>query len=176
MTKESKEPESKIEEANNEEANLSEEINENKENNQMDFESKYKYALAEIENIKKRSEKEIANTKRFSNEKILKSLIETLDNFDRTLSFVDNNDEKNKNIVDGIKMVQNQMLKSLEKFGLKLVEINLNETKFDPNFHEAINVVKNPNLEDETITMILQKGYMLEDRLLRAAKVSLVKN
>jgi molecular chaperone GrpE len=140
-----------------------------------DFKSKYYYLAAEMQNIQRRFDKEKEGLLKFGSEKILKDLLEVVDNFERTLGFIKNDeDEKVKNIVVGIDMITKQMLTTLEKHGLKQVEA-IGEL-FDPNFHEAITTEAKEGTEDETITHVHQNGYTLNERLLRPAKVTIVKN
>lgn len=140
-----------------------------------DFKDKYYYLAAEMQNMQRRFEKEKESLLKFGSEKILKDLLEVVDNFERTLGFIKNDeDQKIKNIVVGIEMITDQMLKTLEKHGLKQVEA-LNQA-FDPNFHEAMSTEAKEGVEDETISQVHQNGYTLNERLLRPAKVTIVKN
>tara|TARA_B100001971_G_scaffold214585_1_gene252803 strand:- start:21549 stop:22145 length:597 start_codon:yes stop_codon:yes gene_type:complete len=139
------------------------------------FKDKYYYLAAEMQNMQRRFDKEKESLLKFGSEKILKDLLEVVDNFERTLGFIKNDeDEKVKNIVVGIEMITNQMLSALEKHGLKQVDA-LNKA-FDPNFHEAMNTEAKDGVEDETISQVHQNGYTLNERLLRPAKVTIVKN
>ena len=140
-----------------------------------DFKDKYYYLAAEMQNMQRRFEKEKESLLKFGSEKILKDLLEVVDNFERTLGFIKNDeDQKIKNIVVGIEMITDQMLKTLEKHGLKQVEA-LNQA-FDPNYHEAMSTEAKEGVEDETISQVHQNGYTLNERLLRPAKVTIVKN
>lgn len=140
-----------------------------------DFKAKYYYLAAEIENLKRRNEREKENLLKYGNEKILNGLVSVVDNFDLTVNALQSdNDDKVKNIVKGIDMIRNQFIDVLKQNGLTQVE-SLGK-KFDPNFHEALSQVPAPGKEDEEITMVYQQGYVLNGRLLRAAKVVVVKN
>lgn len=140
-----------------------------------EFKDKYYYLAAEMQNMQRRFDKDKENLLKFGSEKILKDLLEVVDNFERTLGFIKNDeDEKVKNIVVGIEMITNQMLTTLEKHGLKQVEAIGKE--FDPNFHEAMSTEAKEGVADETITQVHQNGYTLNDRLLRPAKVTIAKN
>jgi len=153
-----------------------EELNaDKKENKTEDFKEKYFYLAAEMQNMQRRFDKEKESLLKFGSEKILKDLLEVVDNFERTLGFIKNDeDEKIKNIVVGIEMITDQMLKTLEKHGLKQVDAMGKE--FDPNFHEAITTETKEDSDDEVITLVHQNGYTLNERLLRPAKVTIVKN
>lgn len=144
-------------------------------NEEEDFKAKYLYLAAEMENTRRRFEREKESLIKFGNEKVLSGLLDVVDNLDRTIEAVVNEeDEKVKNIVTGIEMVRNQFLETLKNNGLKEVEALGKE--FDPNFHEALAQQPAEGKEDQEILSVFQKGYILNGRLLRAAKVIVVKN
>jgi molecular chaperone GrpE len=88
-----------------------------------DFKAKYYYLAAEVENMRKRSEREKENLLKFGNEKVLSSLVSVLDNFDLTVNALRNdNDDKVQNIVKGIDMIRSQFLDVLKQNGLTQVE------------------------------------------------------
>lgn len=140
-----------------------------------DFKSKFMYVAAEMENMRRRYEREKESLIKFGNEKVLSNLLDVVDNLDRTLEAISSDeDDKVKNIVTGIEMVRNQFLDVLKNNGLKEVEALGKE--FDPNFHEALAQQPAEGKEDQEILSVFQKGYILNGRLLRAAKVIVVKN
>lgn len=139
-----------------------------------DWKAKYYYLAAEMENLKKRHRRDAENTAKYSNEKVLSDLLDVLDNFERiTMSLANDEDEKVKNIVFGIDMVQKQFVEALGKHGLKAIETG--NTKFDPNIHEAVAQEEVEGKESEEIVKEMQKGYMLNERVLRASKVVIAK-
>lgn len=135
------------------------------------FKEKYVYALAEIENIKKRFSKEKSNLLKYGQERILGDLLDVLDNFDRTLFALDKVEDANtKNIVFGIQMIKDQFENILTQCGLK--EIESLEKTFDPMIHEAVETQEVESEDfDNTIIKELQRGFMLHDRVLRASRV-----
>lgn len=140
-----------------------------------DFKSKFYYLAAEMENLRRRHDRETQNLLKYGNEKILSSLLDVVDNLDRTLLAISTDeDEKVKNIFTGIDMVKKQMTDVLLQNGLEEVE-SLGKV-FDPNFHEALAQQPAEGREDDEILSEFQKGYILNGRLLRAAKVVVVKN
>ncbi|MCR9202987.1 MAG: nucleotide exchange factor GrpE [Halobacteriovoraceae bacterium] len=140
-----------------------------------DFKSKFFYLAAEMDNMKKRFEREKDNLLKFGNEKVLKGLLEVVDNLDRTVDAISGEeDEKVKNIYSGIEMVRNQFLNVLKANGLEQVNA-LGET-FDPNFHEAMAQQPAEGKEDQEIIQVFQHGYTLNGRLIRPAKVVIAKN
>lgn len=139
----------------------------------VDYKQKYFYLAAEMDNMRKRFDREKQNLLKFGSEKILSDLVEVVDNLDRTLDAIKNDtDEKIKNIVVGVDMVHKQFIEALKDNGLERIEA-LGE-KFDPNFHEAM--AQQPSEEEEdTVINEYQKGYVLNGRLLRPAKVIVAK-
>jgi len=148
-----------------------------KESEKVDFKSKYYYLAAELENLKKRHERELENTVKFGNERVLKNLIEVVDNFERTITAMTASpmakEENFKSWVEGIEMVRKQFLETLAKSGLTPIE-SLGKI-FDPNVHEALSQIEMDDKEEGTIVTEFEKGYMLNGRLLRAAKVVVTK-
>lgn len=140
-----------------------------------DFKEKFYYVAAEMENMKRRFDKEKENLLKFGNEKVLTGLVDVVDNLDRTLDALNGDeDEKVKNIVTGIEMVRTQFLDVLKNNGLERLSC-LGEV-FDPNFHEALSQVPAEGKKDQEIVQEFQKGYVLNGRLLRAAKVVIANN
>lgn len=164
------------EEKEGEEQEVSDKTSESKEEQeQEDYKKKYFYLAAEMDNMRKRFEREKQNLLKFGNEKVLSDLIEVVDNLDRTLSALDGeSDKKIKNIVVGIDMVRKQFLEALKENGLERVDAL--GKKFDPHFHEAMAQQPAEGEEDETVINEYQKGYILNGRLLRPAKVIVAKN
>jgi molecular chaperone GrpE len=139
-----------------------------------DFKAKYYYLAAEIENMRRRNEREKENLLKFGNEKVMSSLVSVVDNFDLTVNALKNdNDDKVQNIVKGIDMIRSQFLEVLKQNGLTPVD-SLGKI-FDPNFHEAVAQAPAEGKEDQEIVTEYQRGYMLNGRLLRASKVVVAK-
>ncbi|MCL4122481.1 UNVERIFIED_CONTAM: hypothetical protein GTU68_040705 [Idotea baltica] len=120
-------------------------------------------AAAEAENIRKRAERDVANARKFGIEKFAKELMPVTDSLDQALKHE-----------EGVEMTAKMLLDVLKKNGLE--ELDPMGEKFDPNFHEAMAMVPNPELEDNTVFDVFQKGYLLNGRVVRAAKVIVVKN
>jgi len=140
---------------------------------EQDFKEKFLYLAAEMENLKRRNQKDRENLIKYGNEKVLSSLLDVADNLERTvLAVKDEEDEKVKNIRTGVEMVQAQLLSVLKDNGLEAVE-SVGKI-FDPNFHEAMGQREGEG-EEDTILEEFQKGYVLNGRLLRASKVIILK-
>lgn len=161
------------EKLNAEEVMATEEANQTQEKDE--YKDKYFYLAAEMQNMQKRFDREKSQLIKYGNENILKDLLEVVDNFERTIDALKNdNDEKMKNVVVGIEMISKQFLETLKKFGLEKINA-LGET-FDPNFHEALAQMKVEGKKEMEIFQVHQNGYILNDRLLRPSKVVVVKN
>ena len=124
---------------------------------------------ADFDNYRKRMLKEKQETYDYANASLLEDLLESLDNFDRTIAAA--KDAKDaKTIADGIKMINESLVKMLEdKYGLKAY--GKEGEDFDPNEHEAIGRVEDEDAKKETLKQIYLKGYKLKDRVIRHAKV-----
>ncbi|WP_421901566.1 nucleotide exchange factor GrpE [Maridesulfovibrio sp.] len=125
-------------------------------------------ALAETENIKKRLARETDELKKFAADSILSDLLPVLDNLDLALDHAQNLDAC-KDFVIGVDMTRKMFLETLAKHGLKAVG-KVGE-EFDPNFHEAMGMAQVADLPDNSIAQIMQRGYVLKERVIRPAKV-----
>jgi molecular chaperone GrpE len=164
-------PESEVRDVIEEEVKTNETIKEGG----VDFKAKYYYLAAEVENMRKRFEREKENLLKFGNEKVLSGLVGVIDNFDLTVNALKNdNDDKVQNIVKGIDMIRSQFLDVLKQNGLTQVE-SLGKV-FDPNFHEAVAQAPAEGKQDQEIITEYQRGYLLNGRLLRASKVVVANN
>lgn len=123
---------------------------------------------AEFENFKKRKQREIDEFKKFANETIFRQLLSVVDNLERAIGSATDAVEET-NLLEGVKLTHKEILKLFESFSVKLVEAE--NQPFDPNFHQAVTHEQNNDVPDNTVTNVLQKGYMLHDRLLRPAMV-----
>lgn len=145
------------------------------EKEEEDFKAKFMYLAAEMDNMRRRYDREKEGLIKFGNEKVLSNLLDVVDNLDRSIDAVSSDeDEKIKNIVTGLEMVRNQFIDVLKSNGLK--EVDAIGKEFDPNFHEALAQQPAEGKEDQEVLSVFQKGYILNGRLLRAAKVIVVKN
>lgn len=124
---------------------------------------------ADFDNYRKRMIKEKQDTYDYANAALLGDLLDSLDNFDRTVDA--SKDAKDvKSIVDGIKMINNNLVKMLEdKYGL--VGYGKEDDEFNPDEHEAIGRVEDEKAKKETLAQVYLKGYKLKDKVIRHAKV-----
>ena len=142
-------------------------------------EEKLLRSLAEIENQRRRFEKEIKDAFEFGSYNFAKESLAILDNLQRAKEAI-KNDEKlkdNKDLdkfLENITIIEKDLVSIFEKNNIK--KIDTNRKKFDPNFHQAMSEVEDANLDPGTILQEIQAGYMLGERLLRPALVSVSKN
>jgi len=123
---------------------------------------------AEFENYKKRKERESDEFKKFANETIFRQLLTVVDNLERAISSTKENLD-DKSLIEGIKLTYKEIIKLFETFNVKVVEAE--NQLFDPNFHQAVTQEETNDFPENTVTTVLQKGYLLHDRLIRAAMV-----
>lgn len=132
--------------------------------------NKFLYSQAEFANFKKRKEQETANMLKYSNMDIARELLPVVDNFERAIKLDDSNlnDELSK-FLDGFKMIYSHLVELLHKFEVE--EIDCLNKEFDPNFEQALMTVKAEGVEPGIVVEVLQKGYMLKDKMIRPALV-----
>jgi len=133
--------------------------------------------LAEIENLRKRFDKEREDTFKYAVTEFANEIILVVDNFSRVMESISsinkNSNDNVKPLIDGIDLIFKDFLKTLEKFDIK--EIDCFGKKFDPNFHQAVSEEINNDKEVGEIIKIIQNGYLIKDRLLRPASVVIAK-
>ena len=130
-------------------------------------------AKAEVENIKKRTEKEISNAYKFSTEGIFLDLIPIFESLDIAITQASETTNID-NLIEGNKLLKSMFDTFLEKNSLEV--INPVDQKFDPNLHQAIKTVKDDSKENNFVSEVLQKGYKLVDRVIKPALVVVIKN
>ena len=128
---------------------------------------------AELDNIKKRQERETAELRQFANENLLKEFVPVLDNLERALEH-GRQSEAPEALMEGLDLVNQDFLKVLGRFGV--TPINSVGERFDPAYHHAVMEEEAPEVEDQTVLKELQKGYLLQNRLLRPAMVVVSRN
>lgn len=124
---------------------------------------------AEFENQKKRLQRDKETALKFAEEHLLRELLPSLDNLERALSQDRSGEDFSAKLLEGVEMTWRGLVNTLEKFGLKPLQ-SVGEP-FDPNFHEALAMETSNLVPEQCILQEYEKGYLLKDRLLRAAKV-----
>ena len=124
---------------------------------------------ADMVNYRKRKEDEVNKMLKFSNEDLVKDILPILDNFERAISMEEGLDEKELKFLDGFKMVYSHLQNAMEKFDVKMIDGS--NKPFDPIYHNAIMLEKREGVEPGMVLDVLQKGYLLKDKVIRAAMV-----
>ena len=133
-------------------------------------------AIAELENFRKRAEKDQSDALKYGISNFAKEIINIRDNIERAQSSISDeakNNEAIKSVIEGIDLIAQSVVSTFEKIGIKKID-SLNE-KFDHNLHQAMMEIENDELEPGTIVQELIPGYTLHDRLLRPAMVGVSK-
>jgi molecular chaperone GrpE len=133
---------------------------------------KYLRAVAELENFKKRMQREQVESTRYANEELVKSLLPVIDNLERALAHA-GEDTGTAVLVEGIQMVLKQFIETLGKFGVE--QVDAHSKPFDPNYHEAVVQMETDAVPPNMVVEVLSKGYILRDRLIRPAAVGVSK-
>lgn len=138
----------------------------------MDYESKYKYLLADYDNYRKRVEREAEIRIMNAKAKILLKIINLKDDFERALEAAEKADNKDA-ILNGLKSVLKNIDNILKEEGVNIIDAK--GKRFDPNIHEVVSIINNNKLPDYTVTNELRKGYMLHDKVIRPSLVEISK-
>lgn len=152
----------------------------------IDLKDRYLRSIADFRNLQERTKRDMQAARDFAIQKFAKDLIESVDNLDRALSIVpqekltnpDNSEDRKQliSLYEGLKMTEEVLMNTLKKNGLERFDPSAEGVKFDPNEHEATFMVPIQGKEDNTVFDTQQKGFKLHGRVLRAAKVGVVKN
>ncbi len=137
----------------------------------------YIRAKAEVENIRRRSQKEIVSARKYAIEGFAQELLSVIDSLDQA-SKVEIDESSGEAVVkmkEGLELTRKQLGNSMEKFGVAEVEAAPG-VKFDPTVHQAISMVESREIEPEHILDVMQTGFTLKDRLLRPAMVVIAKS
>ena len=134
-------------------------------------EGSLKRLRADFENFRRRTAKEKEEVGDVVVQEICRSMLPLLDNFERAMA---TEDKEGENFRKGVEMIFHQFQEILKKNGLEAIETK--GATFDPNFHQAVMRVQNPEMEDEAIAAELQKGYIARGRVIRPSMVQVVAN
>ena len=128
--------------------------------------------VAEMENVRRRAQRDVENAHKFAVEKLLSDLLPVIDSLEKAVEAAKTTDDPDS-MAEGIRLSLKLFVSTLEKAGIAIVD-PLGEP-FDPQLHEAIAMVPNPDAEPNSVMDVMQRGYTLNGRLVRAAKVVVVK-
>ncbi|MBB4305616.1 molecular chaperone GrpE [Rhodobium orientis] len=134
--------------------------------------------LAEMENLRKRTGKELRDARDYAASSFARDMLTVSDNLRRALDAVGDEaragaDAALTGLLDGVEMTEREMLKTLEKHGVK--KLDPAGEKFDPNLHQAMFEVPNPQVPSGTVVQVVQSGYVIGERVLRPAMVGVAK-
>ena len=124
--------------------------------------------VAESENIRRRASRDVENAHKYANEKLLEDLLPVLDSLEKALELPNQSDDA-KAVLEGIEISLRIFRETLERGGVLVVD-PLGEP-FDPSRHEALAMVPNEEVEPNSVIEVVQKGYLLNERVVRAARV-----
>jgi len=128
---------------------------------------------AEMENLRRRTEIDIEKAHKFALDKFVNELLPVIDSLDRALEVADKSNADLAAMIEGIELTQKSMLDVVRKFGVEVVgDTNV---PFNPDVHQAIAMVESEEVEPNHVLMVMQKGYTLNGRTIRAAMVSVAK-
>ena len=142
-----------------------------------DFKDKWLRAHAEIENVRKRVEREKEETAKYAITRLARDIVTVGDNFQRAISAVPadaaENDPALKSFLEGVTLTERELLNALERHGIRRQEA-MNEP-FNPHLHQAVMEIPRNDVAEGTIVQVFQPGFMIEDRVLRPAMVGVAK-
>jgi molecular chaperone GrpE len=143
----------------------------------VDLKDQLMRSLADGENLRKRTQKDVEHAKKYSHISFIKELVSSVDNLQRALQSIPEDTsslpEPIKNLIVGLEIVEKEVISTLEKHNVK--QINPLGEKFDYNFHQAMFEVVTNESDPGTVVEVSQKGYLLYDRLVRPAMVGIAK-
>jgi molecular chaperone GrpE len=143
-----------------------------------DLKEKLLRTLADMENLRRRTEREVADARTYAVSNFARDMLNVADNFQRAIDSVpaearEAGDLALKALVEGVELTEREMLKILERYGVK--RLDPEGQKFDPNLHQAMFEVPNPDVPSGTVVQVVQTGYVIGDRVLRPALVGVAK-
>ena len=125
---------------------------------------------AEIDNIRRRTEQDVEKAHKFALEKFAKDILNTIDNLERALATPKNTEEESvKALFDGVELTLKELLTTVARFGVE--PVGAVGEAFNPDLHQAISMQPAEGFESNQITTVLQKGYLLNGRVIRPAMV-----
>lgn len=126
-------------------------------------------ATAELENVKRRAKEDVTKAHKFALEQFAKDLLPVIDSLEKALEMESNHPEDIKAIHEGVALTMKLFLDTIKKFGVE--QSNPINEVFDPHLHEAMSMIKVPNAKSQTIIEVFQRGYTLNGRVIRPARV-----
>ena len=131
-------------------------------------------AAAEAQNARRRAEQDVEKARKFALERFVQDLLPVVDNLERAMSSVDSSNETFKPVLEGIELTYKSFQDSLSRH--QIIVVDPASEPFDPEQHQAMSMVPNPDVEPNTVLEVFQKGYLLNGRLVRPAMVVVSKS
>ena len=143
-----------------------------------DYKDKLLRSLAEMENLRKRTERQVADAREYGIAAFARDILAVADNMERALGALDADlrekaDAGTKALLDGVELTERELIKVMEKHGVKKIEPQ--GQKFDPNLHQAMFEIPDESVPTGTVVQIMQPGYTIGERVLRPALVGVSK-
>ena len=143
-----------------------------------DYKDRLLRTLADMENMRKRTEREVADARVYGISAFARDILGVADNMHRAMQALDDElrakaDDTMKALLDGVELTERELINVLEKHGVKKIE-PLNQ-KFDPNRHQAMFEVEDASVPSGTVVQVMQAGYLIGERVLRPALVAVSK-
>ncbi|MCR8916201.1 nucleotide exchange factor GrpE [Marinobacter panjinensis] len=142
----------------------------------QDFQEQMLRSQAEMQNVRRRAEIDVEKAHKFALEKFVKELLPVADSLEKAVESTEGHQEAGEQVAsirEGVEMTLNLFMNSLKKFNVE--QLDPVGEPFDPQKHEALSMVPAPNAEPNSVVSVVQKGYMLNDRLVRPAMVMVAK-
>ena len=133
----------------------------------------YLRTQAEMDNLRKRAERDVQNAHKFGIEKLVGELLPVMDSLEMGMAAADDSGEGTAKLLEGMALTVKMFADALQKVGV--TQIDPMGEVFNPEFHQAMSMVENPDAEPNTVIGVMQKGYLLNDRLVRPAMVTVAK-
>lgn len=130
-------------------------------------------AQAEMANVRRRAEQDVEKARKFALEKFAGELLPVVDSLERAIEACQSDDEATKRLKEGVEMTHKLFLDGMGKFNVETVDPT--GEAFNPEHHQAMSMVEDPNAEPNTVVAVMQKGYLLNGRLIRPAMVMVAK-
>lgn len=126
-------------------------------------------AQADAQNAQRRAEQDVEKAHKYGQEKLVLDMLPVVDNLERALASADKEDEAQKAVIEGVELTLKSFVDSLARH--KVEAVDPEGEPFDPQLHQAMSMVENPDVESNTVIEVFQKGYTLHGRLVRPAMV-----
>ena len=128
---------------------------------------------AEVQNVKRRAEQDVEKARKYALERFCNELLPIVDNLERALSSAPPDQEEKSPIVEGVELTLKMFVDALAKFNIE--QVDPDGEPFDPKLHQAMSIVENQDVEPNTVISVMQRGYVLNGRLVRPAMVMVSK-